>query len=163
MGDKIGVLNHGRIVQVGTPHEIYNNPRDTFVAALRRLAADEPARCAGRSGPRPSCTTVRWPSTSTPATRETLAPLLPADGRVRLGIRPEDIALVADEGIAGSIYGAENHGAEIIAVIEAGGHRLRATVPAKTPTALNQPVRIAFAQPRLHFFDPLSGRNLRPL
>ena len=98
-----------------------------------------------------------------PATRETLAPLLPADGRVRLGIRPEDIVLVGDEGIPGSIYGAENHGAEIIAVIEAGGHRLRATVPAKTPTALNQPVRIAFAQPRLHFFDPQSGRNLRPL
>ena len=98
-----------------------------------------------------------------PATRETLAPLLPADGRVRLGIRPEDIALVADGGIAGSIYGAENHGAEIIAVIEAGGHRLRATVPAKTPTALNQPVHISFAQDTLHFFDPLSGRNLRPL
>ncbi len=32
MGDKIGVLNHGRLVQVGTPHEIYNNPRNTFVA-----------------------------------------------------------------------------------------------------------------------------------
>ena len=34
MGDKIGVLNHGRIVQVGTPHEIYNRPRDTFVATF---------------------------------------------------------------------------------------------------------------------------------
>ena len=32
MGDKIGVLNHGQLVQVGTPYEIYNNPRDTFVA-----------------------------------------------------------------------------------------------------------------------------------
>ena len=32
------------------------------------------------------------------ATRETLAPLLPADGRVRLGIRPEDIALVGRGG-----------------------------------------------------------------
>ena len=26
MGDKIGVLNQGRLVQIGTPHEIYNNP-----------------------------------------------------------------------------------------------------------------------------------------
>ena len=32
MGDKIGVLNNGRLVQTGTPHEIYNNPRNTFVA-----------------------------------------------------------------------------------------------------------------------------------
>ncbi len=32
MGDKIGVLNHGSLVQVGPPQEIYNNPRNTFVA-----------------------------------------------------------------------------------------------------------------------------------
>ena len=34
MGDKIGVLNQGRIVQVGTPQQIYNRPRDTFVATF---------------------------------------------------------------------------------------------------------------------------------
>src|SRR5499427_9487647 len=34
MGDKVGVLNHGRLAQVGTPHEIYNRPRDTFVATF---------------------------------------------------------------------------------------------------------------------------------
>ena len=34
MGDKIGILNHGRIVQIGTPYEIYNRPRDTFVATF---------------------------------------------------------------------------------------------------------------------------------
>jgi len=34
MGDRIGVLNGGRLVQIGTPHEIYNSPRDTFVATF---------------------------------------------------------------------------------------------------------------------------------
>ena len=34
MGDRIGVLNDGRLVQVGTPNEIYNAPRDTFVATF---------------------------------------------------------------------------------------------------------------------------------
>ena len=34
MGDKVGVLNAGRIVQVGTPQEIYNQPRDIFVAGF---------------------------------------------------------------------------------------------------------------------------------
>ena len=32
MGDKIGVLNNGQLVQTGTPHEIYANPVNTFVA-----------------------------------------------------------------------------------------------------------------------------------
>src|SRR6267154_915185 len=34
MGDKVGVLNHGRIIQVGTPQQIYNRPHDTFVASF---------------------------------------------------------------------------------------------------------------------------------
>ena len=34
MGDKVGILNAGRIVQVGTPQQIYNEPRDTFVAGF---------------------------------------------------------------------------------------------------------------------------------
>ncbi len=32
MGDKIGVLNNGQLVQIGTPQEIYNDPVNTFVA-----------------------------------------------------------------------------------------------------------------------------------
>ena len=32
MGDKIAVLNKGKIVQVGTPKEIYDTPLNTFVA-----------------------------------------------------------------------------------------------------------------------------------
>src|SRR3954466_9752511 len=34
MGDKIGVLNQGRLIQVGTPQQIYNQPRDVFVATF---------------------------------------------------------------------------------------------------------------------------------
>ena len=32
MGDKIAVINGGEVVQYGTPKEIYNNPKDIFVA-----------------------------------------------------------------------------------------------------------------------------------
>jgi multiple sugar transport system ATP-binding protein len=34
MGHRIGVLNHGRIVQIGTPRTLYAEPRDEFVASL---------------------------------------------------------------------------------------------------------------------------------
>ena len=33
-GDRLAVLNLGRIVQVGTPREVYNHPANTFVARL---------------------------------------------------------------------------------------------------------------------------------
>jgi len=34
LGDRIAVLEHGRLRQVGTPSEIYEQPADTFVAAF---------------------------------------------------------------------------------------------------------------------------------
>jgi multiple sugar transport system ATP-binding protein len=34
MGDRIAVMNHGRIRQLGTPEEIYDDPADTFVATF---------------------------------------------------------------------------------------------------------------------------------
>jgi spermidine/putrescine transport system ATP-binding protein len=32
MSDRIGIMNHGRLLQVGTPREIYERPADAFVA-----------------------------------------------------------------------------------------------------------------------------------
>ena len=34
MGDRIAVMDHGRIRQLGTPREIYDEPADTFVATF---------------------------------------------------------------------------------------------------------------------------------
>ena len=34
MGDRIAVMNDGKLEQVGTPDEIYNNPATLFVASF---------------------------------------------------------------------------------------------------------------------------------
>jgi multiple sugar transport system ATP-binding protein len=34
MGDRIAVMNHGILQQIGTPHELYTNPTNTFVATF---------------------------------------------------------------------------------------------------------------------------------
>ena len=161
MGDRIGVVNQGRLIQVGTPYEIYNTPRNTFVASfvgtpainLLDLSVDLASAC------------VRDRSlafTLDAATRQRLAALpLPKDGRARIGVRPENVQLVQQGGMPGTVYGAENHGVEIVAIIQAGAHTLRATIPADCGIAVNQPVQFSFMQDKLHFFDPLSGESLR--
>jgi len=85
---------------------------------------------------------------------------VPNDRRVRVGVRPEDVKLVAEAGITGTIYGAEHHGVEIIAIIQAGDHMLRATIPANSNVTVNQAVQFSFTQEKLHFFDPLTGNSL---
>ena len=60
LGDRIAVMSHGRIAQIGTPHEIYFSPADAFVAdfigAMNRLegqAEDGRVRFAGGWVPLP--------------------------------------------------------------------------------------------------------------
>jgi len=174
MGDRIGVVNKGELIQVGTPYEIYNSPVDTFVAsfvgtpAINLLDLDVDL---GSGSARDGSLTLALDA----ATRETLASFpATAGARVRIGVRPEDVRLVAagtpDAGttsgttsgtMSGTIYGAEHHGVEIIAIIQAGTHMLRATIPADSKVEVNQPVQFSFVQDKLHFFDPLSGANLR--
>ena len=161
MGDRIGVVNKGALIQVGTPYEIYNRPTNTFVASfvgapainlfdvtLDMLAGTAHDDALGFA--------------LEPATRARLGTLpVQNGGRVRVGVRPEDVKLVAEGGITGTIYGAEHHGVEIIAIVQAGSHRLRASIPADSNVTLNQTVQFAFAQNKLHFFDPLTGDSLR--
>jgi len=161
MGDRIGVVNKGALIQVGTPYEIYNTPRNTFVASfvgapainLFDVALDVEAGTALDGA-------IGFPLESSTCARLATLPL-PPDRRVRVGVRPEDVKLVAEGGIAGTIYGAEHHGVEIIAIIQAGAHMLRATIPADYRITVNQPVQFAFTQDKLHFFDPLTGESLR--
>ena len=42
MADRIGVLDDGRLVQIGTPREIYEDPATIYVATPARPAGDQP-------------------------------------------------------------------------------------------------------------------------
>jgi multiple sugar transport system ATP-binding protein len=161
MGDRIAVLDRGRLVQVGTPWEIYNAPRNGFVAAFVGTPAInlfdvhvDLGRGSAKDG------AIEF-ALDEPVRQELAALDVPADGRVRVGVRPEHVRLVDAGGMPGTLYGAEHHGAEIIAIVQAGAHALRATIPADAQVAVNQPLRFAFEQDKLHFFNPLSGENLR--
>jgi iron(III) transport system ATP-binding protein len=44
LGDEIGVLEHGHLVQIGLPEDIYRAPESPFVARLTGVAGEVPAR-----------------------------------------------------------------------------------------------------------------------
>lgn len=97
LADRIGVLENGRLVQVGTPEEIYTSPETPFVARFTGLAGELPVRvCGARSDG-----TVRVE----PASRSALMPLHARVGagcfEVAAGvllIRPTAVSLAAPDG-----------------------------------------------------------------
>ena len=48
LADQVGVLENGRLVQLGTPEQIYTEPTTPFVARFTGLAGEVPARIKDR-------------------------------------------------------------------------------------------------------------------
>ena len=68
IADRIVVMNHGVIEQVGTPVEVYRRPASAFVADFIGVMNFVPAR-RGPPGHRPARRARRWRATSTASRR----------------------------------------------------------------------------------------------
>ena len=155
LGDRIVVMNEGRIMQIGTPSEVFDRPANRFVAGfigtpqmnfLRAVLEVRGGVCtalaAGTRIPLPPC-----------YARPEL------DGRtVTLGVRPEHIHLRAD-GIPAVEEVRELLGSTVDLHLRVGGEKLEAIVPASAAAAYAEgsALGIEFDDQQLHLFDPESG------
>jgi multiple sugar transport system ATP-binding protein len=153
MGDKIGVLDRGSIVQVGTPNDIYNSPRNTFVAAFVGSPAMNLVGGEVRDGKIAVPGGFELPLEAAGRGR------IGGDGPVTVGVRSEDVAIGTEGAAAAIVHHVENHGVEKIVTLRAGDCLFKATVPAVAPIAIDDAVRFSWNQNRLHGFDPKSGLN----
>ena len=88
MADRIAVMNEGRVMQVGPPHTLYEQPANRFVADFLGQTNFVPAEIVGREG---DCAVLE-----TAAGRlysRTFPDDLPATGNVTCSIRPESLRL----------------------------------------------------------------------
>jgi multiple sugar transport system ATP-binding protein len=156
MGDKVGVLNHGRIIQVGTPQQIYNQPHDTFVATFVGSPAMNllPAQVAGGRA------SIIPGKLEMPVERAAGGRAAALSGPATLGVRSEDIVVGPDQAVEGRVHGVENQGVEKVVTLRVDDCLMKATVPARLELGIDSSVRFSFKQEKLHFFDSGSGANL---
>jgi multiple sugar transport system ATP-binding protein len=148
MADRIAVLNEGRVIQIGTPNDIYDRPATIFVATLvgtPRINLFKAVRDNGTVLIENS--ELHIPSVS------------PTPSQFLLGIRPEDVKPAAEGQFAGKLVLTEPLGVETILHIQSGGQTLLSLIPGMTDLRVNDTVRFNLAQDRLHYFD-LEGRSL---
>jgi spermidine/putrescine transport system ATP-binding protein len=100
MSDRIAVMNHGRVLQVGPPREIYNHPRERFVADFIGDTNFIAARVTGTENGK---ATVDFGSGRRIATTMPDGMSVAAGDSVTVVIRPEHAVLTEDGHLAGAV------------------------------------------------------------
>jgi len=125
MGSRICIMNHGRVVQVGPPLEVYRRPADIFVARF----LGSPGMNLIETGVIESAASlaIRVGGTEVPVDRRRF-PDLVAGQRTVFGIRPEDLYEPGEHppglethGIPAEVVAIEPLGAETLLVLDVEG------------------------------------------
>jgi ABC-type sugar transport system ATPase subunit len=141
LGDRIAVMNHGRLEQVGTPAELYDEPANVFVAGF----IGSPGMSFAAAG--------------------ALALDLGAPPEALVGVRPEHARPWAEgDGLAGPLEGeveyVEALGREtFLGVRHDEETRLVLCVEGRSAAQVGDSVRYGLVREGLRFFDAESGRR----
>jgi ABC-type sugar transport system ATPase subunit len=138
--------------QVGTPEEIYSRPANRFVAEFigtpsMNMIEGELRTEAGQPLFRSPGITLALSST---------ARSLPSSGQATLGVRPEDISLVAPDApgaIPARVTVSELAGAERFHFVAMEGNAIIVRTPATTVLQPGQTVALGLNPERLHLFS----------
>ena len=95
MSDRLAVMRHGRIDQIGPPEAVYESPATEFVAGFLGASNMLDGEVAGASNGQ---TTITLSTGGSVTTKTDSVP--PGISKVRVGVRPEKITIVPAEGEA---------------------------------------------------------------
>lgn len=159
MGDRIAVMNQGKIQQVAPPLELYHRPANRFVAAFIGSPPMNFLPVTVKAGQlvHPSFSialTENWKSAIAPYTNQPLT----------LGIRPEHIALGQTPGsIPATITQYEALGSETFALTTLSSDtHLQIRIPAEQPIEKGSTLQITFPPEKIHLFHPTTETAIRP-
>jgi iron(III) transport system ATP-binding protein len=122
LGDRIGVMRDGKLLQIGTPDEIYNRPADLFVANFTGATNELAGTLVSRNG---KFGTVDL-GDGRHAEAALLQPLQPGD-KVRIALRPENISIGRQGGansFTAKVTDRRYQGTQTVYDIDLFGHRL---------------------------------------
>jgi multiple sugar transport system ATP-binding protein len=155
MGDKIVVMNNGRVEQVGAPLDLYDRPANTFVATFLGSPAMNLLR-----GIVDSSTPARLVFADGESTPLEHAPPAYTGREVIFGVRPEDIRLDPKGGFPCLVSLVEPMGSETHLVARAGDTEIVVVLRERMAIREGETVRLSLQTTQAHFFDPDSGQRI---
>ncbi len=149
LADRVVVMKQGKVQQVGTPTEIYDNPANTFVASF--IGSPAMNLMDGQiEGGVFTGTNVRIEGLSGP------------DGEITLGFRAEDATLAAENAgeINGPIYTIELLGDATMLTVRAGGQLVSVKAHKEYRAEIGDLVSFSVPTAICHLFDKDSGSRI---
>jgi multiple sugar transport system ATP-binding protein len=158
MADRIAVMDHGVLQQVGTPIEVYNHPANVFVA--RFIGAPGMNLLAGRPAESDRGLVIDLgPLGATPPLPAPLAHALRGhSGEVFYGFRPEQTTLAGEgRGLAMPVTFVERIGARTIVHLGEGALAVKAVFDNDVSVAIGDVARVLPDPAAIRLFDAASG------
>jgi multiple sugar transport system ATP-binding protein len=164
LGDRIAVMDNGVLQQIGTPHNLYQHPANTFVAGFIGTPGMNllPVEVGGPDG------TLLSGDGFTVTMPLHYAERLPGNNRIVLGLWPENIkdARRVPDADPGTVVNAavdlvENTGSDLFVHLRAGStSTFVARMGAGTQVRPGEQLEVVFDMAEMQAFDPVSGRTL---
>lgn len=159
MSDRIGIMDQGKLIQVGTPDELYDQPKTAFVGQF--MGSPSMNQLEGIVQTRNGKTTIEIGGDggfSINYDEESIE-----DGNILVGIRPESIQLSSQGDYSGRILLKERIGDRSLLIIDGpGGEELRLTAPADTSSQEGDEAQISMSPTDILLFDYESGERIAP-
>ncbi len=157
MGDRVAVLKDGILQQVDTPRNLYERPKNVFVAGFIGSPAMNLLELPVADGG------VLFGGTVYPVRNDILDAA--AGNTVTLGVRPEDLVLAAPgEGLQVEVDVVEELGADAYiyghTTLNGQNHDIVARVDGRRPPMKGDTVHVRPEQGHVHLFDTASGARL---
>ncbi|MGH7902668.1 MAG: ABC transporter ATP-binding protein [Candidatus Dormibacteraceae bacterium] len=162
MGDRIAVINEGRLQQVGMPKELYESPRNRFVAGFIGSPAmnfiDLERRSDGAAGLAGDGVEVTLDDGQAAMLRDRGMEI------VTVGVRPEHLNVGAPSGpgmkVTATVDVIEFLGNDQLIHGMSGGRDIVAIINAENSLKVGERVELSAAPRRLHLFDPATDLAL---
>jgi len=165
MGARIALIDNGKIVETGTPRDMYSSPSGTFVASM--LGSPVINLIKGKINQAGNNRKLELPFGELDLGKLSLQTDLSSGDAVTLGIRPHDLHVSSDAhasfspdlNITGRIHLTEPLGDVTILDIDVNGNLLKIVLPEDKATAYSpgQDIGLSFQMSDAHLFDADSG------
>ena len=145
LADKIVVLNEGKIIQIGSPHKLYNYPKNLFVAEFIGTPKMNILNCIKKEG---HIYLDKNKKTNIKTKKE---------GTFTLGIRPDNIEICKSEKniLSGHIKFCEYLGSEQYVYVDCGinDKLIIVKIDPNFKVVLNEKIGLKFISKYVHFFS----------